>query len=178
MSIDLQKLEDDEIMALLKIDLQKEDFDKALIKTKYIKKPDQEAISLIAKVYAQIGLFEKSRKYYEQFLKKDTGAVNERFQLGMVLHDSGDVQGAYQEWNNVLESEPTHPPTLFYKGLTLANEGKLAEAQQIITLLLQTAASDNLYFGRAKNLLDNMTRQETNPTPLLTGTENEYKSIN
>jgi len=182
MSLDFQKLDDEELLALIKIDLQKEDLDKALVKSKYIKKPNSEAISIIAKIYAQIGLFDKAKNYYQDFLKKDKGAITERFQLGMVLHDSGDVEAAYSEWEEVLKQEPTHPPTLFYKGLTLANEGKTAEAQQTLAILLQSAPSDNLYFGRAKNLIDNISKRAAdignNPKLAATGSEDAYKSIN
>ena len=183
MSTDYKILDDEELIALIKIDLGKELLDTALIKSKFLsKKPvTTEGVALTAKIYAQLGLFDKAKACYQAYLKIDGDAITERFQLGMVLFDKGESEEAFKEWESILEKEPAHPPTLFYKGLSLANQKKTTEAQKCLTILLQSAPSDNLYFGRAKELLDNISKQAelSGPKNAIAGAPNDaYRTIN
>ncbi|MDH5325976.1 MAG: tetratricopeptide repeat protein [Gammaproteobacteria bacterium] len=151
-----KQLDDDELVALARIDMDKGDIEKAIIKIKCVlnrNSEDMEAVGTLGKIYAQIGLFEKSKAYMKQYLDLQPGAVTETFQYGMVHFDSGDKDQALQIWEQLLDSQPTHPPTLFYKGLALAQNNNVADARQTLGILLQSAAADNLYFGKAKELL-------------------------
>ena len=82
----------------------------------------------------------------------------ESFQLGMTYFDSGESEQALGIWDKILKVEPVHPPTLFYKGLALAQSGQNADAEQSLNTLLQSASAENLYFGKAKELLDAMSK--------------------
>jgi tetratricopeptide (TPR) repeat protein len=146
----------DELMALVKLDIEKGEIEKALLKIKEIladKNPPVEAYAIAARTYAQLGLFERAKDNFKAYLKANPEATIEAFQLGMVHFDSGENEAALSMWDAILKKEPVHPPALFYRGLLLAQTGKLADAKQSLDTLLKSAAVDNLYFGRAKELL-------------------------
>lgn len=149
-------LDVDELLALVKLDLEKGEIEKALIKLKEIvahKKPPMEAYSVLARTYAQLGLFERAKENFKIYLKANPDATVESFQLGMSHFDSGEREQALAIWDQILEKEPVHPPALYYRGLAFAQLGKLADAEQALDTLLKSAAADNLYFGRARELL-------------------------
>ena len=148
--------DDDELLALAKHDLDKGEVESALFKLKQVLVSDEpldEARTMAARIYAQLGLFERAQGLYEEYIAKNPGAVLESFQLGMTFFDMGRVEEALSHWDKVLDKEPVHPPSLFYKGLVLAQLGKVADAKQSLDTLLKSAPADNLYFGRARELL-------------------------
>ena len=157
----LHSFDNEELMALARFDLDQGRVDQALAKIKKILQTDAgnaDTLSMGGKVYAQLRLFDKAKNCFKQFLEIKPDEVLERFQLGMVHFDSGDREGALAIWNELLEKQPTHPPALFYKGLVLAQQNKEADAKQCLSILLQSAPADNLYFGRAKELLQALDR--------------------
>lgn len=150
------ELDSAELLALARLAIERNDIESALIKLKKViaaSEPPIEAVSMAARVYAQLGLFERAEKLYEQYLDKHPDAVVERFQLGMTRFDSGKPAQALETWERVLKEQPVHPPALFYKSLALAQSGKTGEAKQILDGLLKSIPADNLYFGRGKELL-------------------------
>ena len=152
----LGELDSEELLALAKIDLDQGRMDQALIKMKHILNADKgngEALSMAGKVYAQLGLFEKAKNCFKQYLEIAPESIVDQFQYGMVHFDSGGRDTALSIWNELLAKQPTHPPSLFYKGLLLAQNNNMADARATLSILLQSAPADNLYFGRAKELL-------------------------
>lgn len=150
------ELDADELLALVKLDLEKGEIEKALIKLKGVlahKNPPVEAYAILARTYAQLGLFERAKDNFKIYLKANPDATVESFQLGMTHYDSGESEQALAIWEQILKKEPIHPPALYYRGLALAQLGKLADAKQALDTLLKSAAADNLYFGRARELL-------------------------
>jgi tetratricopeptide (TPR) repeat protein len=146
----------DELLALVKYDIEKGEIEKALAKIKELlaeKKPPTEIYAIAARTYAQLGLFERAKENFKNYLKENPEATVETFQLGMAHFDCGEKDEALSIWEEVLKKEPVNPPALFYRGLALAQTGKIADAKQALDTLLKSAAADNLYFGRAKELL-------------------------
>lgn len=151
--------ETDELLALARLDLERGNVEQALAKVKTTLQedaPSLDAMSLAARIYAQLGLYERAQDWYKKIVEENPEAVLESFQLGMTYFDSGESEQALGIWDKILKVEPVHPPTLFYKGLALAQSGQNADAEQSLNTLLQSAPSENLYFGKAKELLDAM----------------------
>jgi len=155
----LGELDSEELLALARLDMEQNRIDQALIKLKHILSTDKgnsDALSMSGKVYAQLGLFDKSKNCFKQYLEINPESVIDKFQYGMVHFDNGDKDAALSIWNELLAKQPTHPPSLFYKGLLLAQTNNMADARATLSILLQSAPADNLYFGRAKELLQAM----------------------
>jgi tetratricopeptide (TPR) repeat protein len=106
-----------------------------------------------ARLYAQLGLFERAKDLFERYLKLEPNAINETFQLGMVHFDAGQTQEAKKLWDDLLEKFPTHPPSMFFRALIMARENEATAAAQLLERLLKSVPADNLYFERAKDLL-------------------------
>ncbi|ABC30805.1 tetratricopeptide repeat protein [Hahella chejuensis] len=157
--MDLSLFEGDELLALARLDVDAKRIDEALAKLKrayQLPEFPPEVESLLAKIYAQLDLLERASFHYESFLARETKAVLERFQYGMVQFEQGIKDRALQVWAEVLEDEPTHPPSLFYASLANVELGNENEARRLIDILLKSAPVDNLYFNRAKTLLQDL----------------------
>lgn len=148
--------DNDELLALARVALERNDVEGALGKLKKIinsANPSLDAIGLGAQIYGQLRLFEKAGKLYEKYLEVNPGAFIERFQLGMTRFDLGKQDEALKIWEMVLKDQPDYPPVIFYKSLALAQIGKTAEAVVGLNNLLKLIQADNIYFNRAKELL-------------------------
>lgn len=149
----------DELLALARMDMNRNQYDEALWKLKRVLQadaPPTEALSMAARLYAQLGLLERAQTLFNRYLEQDVDAVTETFQLGMTYLDAGKRSEATKVWEGLLQKHPTHPPALFYTGLVLAQTGDLSAARARLEQLLKTAPSDNLYFTRARDLLQEL----------------------
>jgi tetratricopeptide (TPR) repeat protein len=157
----LEKFDSDEIVALARLDMEQGRVEQALLKLKALlahASPPPEAISMAAKIYAQLGLFDRAKSLFERYLSIRPEAVEEEFQLGMVQLDKGESDQALQTWQGMLKRMPTFPPGLFYSAVVLNGQGKMADAIRHLDVLIKTAPADNLYFGRSKELLQSIER--------------------
>jgi len=146
----------DELLALARIEIEKGNLADALLKLKQVVANENvptEAYSITARLYAQLGLWDRAQKMFDKYLELEPKAVTETFQLGMVHFDAGRPADALAIWDNLLKNHPTHPPALFYRALILTKEGHAQQARQALEVLLKSAPADNLYFGRGKELL-------------------------
>lgn len=146
----------EELLALARLALENNQIESALQKLKKLvadADAPADSLALAARVYAQLRLFEKAAKLYESYLEKRPDALLERFQLGMTRFDAGNLAEALKVWEAVLKQQPDYPPALFYRSLALSYAGKTMEAKPILEALLKSIPADNLYFGRAKELL-------------------------
>lgn len=160
---DLSLFEADELLALAQIDLNDNKIDHALGKLKYAHHhtaqcPDV-VLALLAKIYAQLRLFDRAKPLFAEFLDQHPDAINERFQYGMVHLDSGEPEKSIEIWSAVIQQSPTHPPCLYFSAIARLELNQPNEAKRLLDILLQTAPVDNLYFGRAKELLANFDRK-------------------
>ncbi|MCG8671035.1 MAG: tetratricopeptide repeat protein [Pseudomonadales bacterium] len=157
--MDLQKFDAEELIALSQLDLENNNVAGALEKIKaaldYQDCPVV-ANALAAKIYAQLKLHHKAKPLFATFLEANPNAVTERFQLGMVNLESGEQQTALEIWGNILEVEPTHAPSLYFSAIANLELNNRDDAERHLNVLLQSAPSDNLYFGKGKELLDDL----------------------
>ncbi|HLQ25318.1 MAG TPA: tetratricopeptide repeat protein [Acidiferrobacterales bacterium] len=151
-----EAFDNEELIALARLDIERGEFEEALWKLKQVlveSTPPAEALSMAGRLYAQLGLRDRAKPLFQRYLELEPHAVNETFQLGMVHFDAGQPQEAKKIWGQLLKNHPAHPPGLFYQALVLTQEGQAAQAKQLLDSLLKSAPADNLYFGRAKELL-------------------------
>lgn len=148
--------EADELLALARLDIERGALEEALRKLKQLtalKEPLADAFSLTGRLYAQLGLWDRAKREFQRYLEKEPNAVTEAFELGMVNFDAGHREEAKRIWDGLLQKHALHPPALFYRALLSADQGEATEAKQRLELLLKSVAADNLYFGRAKELM-------------------------
>ncbi len=165
----LEEFESDELTALARLDIEQGRVEQGLAKLKAILRQASvppEAVSMAARLYAQLGLFDRALPLFEHYLSIRPGAVEETFQLGMVLLDKGNDRQALETWEGLLREQPTFPPGLFYCAMVLRREGKIAEARRNLDVLLQTAPADNLYCERGRELLQVIEREVIQPSSL------------
>jgi len=161
-AVKTEDLDKEELLALARLDIERGDLEATLLKLKRVlseASPPEEALAMAGRVYAQLGLRERAKDLFERYLDQRPNAINETFQLGMVHFESGQATQAKKIWEGLLKTAPTHPPALYYHGLLLAQEGQIPQAKQSLDALLKSAAADNLYFGRAKELLQALETQ-------------------
>lgn len=155
------EFDNDELLAFAKQDISKGDNEQALLKIKKVlasKKPDDEAYSMAAKIYAQLQLHERAQEMFQKYLKNNPEATVENFQLGMTYFDSGNRGEALKIWSGILQKSPTNPPALFYTALASGQEGDTTAAKQALDTLLKSVPADNLYFNQGKQLLSAIER--------------------
>jgi tetratricopeptide (TPR) repeat protein len=151
----------EELTALARLDIEQGRVEQGLGKLKSIlanPSAPAPALSMAARLYAQLGLFERAETLFVKYVSMVPGALEEQFQLGMVRLDKGDSAGALETWEALLKQQPTFPPALFYCAVVQNKLGKIADARRNVDVLLQTAPTDNLYYGRGKELLQAMGR--------------------
>lgn len=148
-------LDNDELLALAKHAIEQSNFESALVKLKTITQSEDvivEAYLVLARLYATLKLFEKSRESYQQLLAQVPDSVLARFELGMTLFDTGAFSPAIDEWQSVLDQSQNHPPALFYSALAKANLGEINHAKSHLDTLLSSVSADNEYFQRGRDL--------------------------
>jgi len=149
-------LDNQELLALVRHHLQRNEIEGALVKVKQVLESDQppdEALVLAGRVYAQIGMFDRAQAHYQRYLEAHPEAAHEIFELGMTYAQQNRSAEALQEWTRALTLVPMHPPALFFSADMLARGGKPAEARRHLDVLLKSAAPDNMYVERAAKLL-------------------------
>jgi len=164
----------DELLALARIDVEKGNLSEALHKLKQVTAEETaptEAFSTTARLYAQLGLWDRAQKMFQKYLELEPKAMTETFQLGMVHSDAGRPAEALKIWDGLLKHNPTHPPALFYRALVLAQGGQVVPARQSLDVLLKSVPADNLYFGRGKELLQGLDTYPQSSTPAVQTTE-------
>ncbi len=163
----------EELIALAVNDLSREQIEPALAKLKLAISLDKKidvAQTLLAKIYAQLKLFDRAIYFFQLFLDQHPAAIQERFELGMVTLDNGQPAAALDIWAPLL-TDTNHPPAIFYSAVAYAELSEIAAARRQLDILLKSVAADNLYFSRGKELLsslDNLSAgSRTNPSTRL-----------
>jgi tetratricopeptide (TPR) repeat protein len=153
------RLDAEELLALARQDVSKERYDEALLKLKQAladsstREVPAEVLSELGRLNARLGLRVKARQAYQDFLVRAPDAVQERFELGLAFFEDKAVEPALKLWDEVLKRVPLHPPALFYSSLAHAQRGSFPEALSRSQALLAKVNSENLYYGRAKDLI-------------------------
>lgn len=155
--MDLSIFEQDELLALIREDMKKQDYVSALTKVKFILSRDRipvEVLALAGKIYATLGLFERAKLAFADYLQNSPNSFLELFQLGMVEKDMGNYDQAIQNWEAVLELQPNYPEALFYLGDLSIHMERLEEARTWLLRLLETAPDGSEFIPMADQLLN------------------------
>jgi tetratricopeptide (TPR) repeat protein len=146
----------DELLALALHDLEKERLEGALEKLKVAESKSgcpPLVYAELGRLYSKLKLFDRAKPMYQRYLQLQPAAVTELFQLGMAHFESGEAAEALDKWAEVLKLVPSYPPALFFTSFQYAKQGDLIEAHECCERALATVADDNLYYGRAKELM-------------------------
>jgi len=158
--VETSLLDSEELLALARLDFEKERFDQALVRLKQAAAGDgsqpAEISALLGATYARLRLWGRAREAFEAFLARHPDALNERFQLGMTYFDGGELDRALSTWQEVLRREPLHPPALYYSALSCARLGKLEPAMSFCETVVSSSAKDNLFHGRSRELAEQL----------------------
>jgi tetratricopeptide (TPR) repeat protein len=167
-------LDNEEASALVKWHMEQNQLDKALMMTKSLldgKTVDDEIQLLAARLYAQLRLFEKAQQLFNQYIDKNPTASHVKFQLGMTLFDSEKTEEAIQTWSSILAEQPYNPPALFYLALAYLKQDNKEDAIRKLQTILTNIPTENLYFGKAKDLISGLERD-----PSFRGAANKVNS--
>lgn len=118
-----------------------------------------DVLALAGKIYASIGMYERAKSMFLEFIHEVPEAFVERFQLGMVEADLGDTDEAERVWAAVIEEQPHYAPALFHLGQLLANKGELDRATEHLNTILEHAPDDSEYIAPADQLLTKLSLQ-------------------
>jgi tetratricopeptide (TPR) repeat protein len=149
----------DELVALARHHIDSNRLDLALEKLKLVlagNAPEPEAIAMTARLYAQLGLPRRAQELFQHYLALHPDAPTEQFQLAMAYFNDGQAEQAQVLWDAILERDPVHPPALYFSALHQARQGKAQDARRHLDVLLQSAASSNLYAERGRELLQSL----------------------
>jgi Tfp pilus assembly protein PilF len=154
----------EELIALAINDLSRDQIEASLAKLKLaisLDKKIDKAHSLLAKIYAQLKLFDRAIHFFQLYLDHHPSSTQERFELGMVTLDHGEPTSALAIWAPLL-IDTNHPPAIFYSAVAYAELDETAAARRQLDILLKSVAPDNLYFNRGKELLASLDNLSAN----------------
>ncbi|WP_051748801.1 tetratricopeptide repeat protein [Nevskia soli] len=153
------RLDAEELLALARQDLGKERYDEALLKLKQatadapIQEVPAQIFAELGRLNLRLGLRAKAKQAFQTYLARTPEAVQERFELGLAYFEENASEPALKLWEETLKRAPLHPPTLFYSSLANAQRGSFSAALQLSQTLLANVNAENLYHGRAKELV-------------------------
>ena len=167
-------LDNEELIALANWHMEQNQFDKALLTIKPLL--DIEGINtgiyvLAGRLYAQLGLFLQAESLFKQYLEDAPDDDQVIFQLGMTQFDANEPEEAINTWKQILSEQPHNPPALFYNALAQLRINNQEDAIIHLQTILTHVSTDNLYFGKAKDLIKDL---ELNPA--FRGTANKINS--
>lgn len=145
----------EETLALAREHFEQNRIEDALVRIKQLlneESPAPGVRELAARIYARLRLHGRAIALLRQCLEREPESLERQVELAMVYQDSGDLDTALRHWDAMLQRHPLMPPALFNAAWLLAQRRQFADAGRHIEVLLQTAAEDNLYVGKAREL--------------------------
>jgi len=155
-------LDTDELFALAQLDFEREDYQSALPKLKKLIKGQDFPVgvfSVLGRIYAILGLFNKAKISLETFLEHQPDAVPEHFEIGMIHRQLGDDDSAISVWDDVLEKAPHFPPVLYSKALYLLDCDLTEESLEQLNLIIETANPNDRHIEMANELISQISLQ-------------------
>ena len=151
----LDILELDELVILANLDLESNNLSDALVKLKlaHRKGGKGDLLPMLARLYARLGLFEKAKPLFAEYLQENPDALIEQFQYGMTYFDSNQLDEAHGVFELILDKEPNHPPAMFYSSLILSRQKKIDDATVKLENILARVDKENLFYQRAREQL-------------------------
>jgi tetratricopeptide (TPR) repeat protein len=168
METDMQ-FDKEETLALAREHFEQSRIEEALGRIKELLEDDVAvpgAWELAARIYTRLRLYGRAIALLQRCLELDPESLERQLELAMVYQDSGDLDTALNRWDALLERHPLMPPALFNAAWLLAQRKQFADASRHIEVLLQTAAEDNLYVGRARELQRSLSGTPSSPMRL------------
>jgi tetratricopeptide (TPR) repeat protein len=168
MGTDMQ-FDKEEILALAREHFEQNRVEDALGRVKQLLEDDVAvpgARELAARIYIRLRLYDRAIALLQQCLELDPESLERQLELAMVYQDSGDLDIALDCWDALLRRHPLMPPALFNAAWLLAQKKQFADASRHIEVLLQTAAEDNLYVGKARELQRTLSGRSSSPIRL------------
>lgn len=155
-----------------------EDYPRALELFKRIAQSDQVSINNFAhlgRVYAKLKLFDEAREALEVYVDQVPESYLERFQLGLVLMELGNLELSLEQWDNVLNLQPNFPPALYYKSVLCVMKQDYVSAKFLLEQLLETTEQSNLYHQFATELSEKVEQQSQGIPVSPIDTSNQYQ---
>lgn len=174
-----QQFDLEELVALAGFDIEQGQYEQALKKLKQVvteQSPPPAALAITARLYAQLGLFNKAQLLFQAYLRHHPHAELENFQLGMSFFEQNQIEKALHYWDIVLQHNPHYAPALFYKGLALSRQNRNADAIVILEHLIKQVPGDNLYFRQAKEILNALQSGRPTAATVIPFAKEVYKS--
>jgi tetratricopeptide (TPR) repeat protein len=104
--------------------------EKAFLEDQLTKKPGHPPVLLrLAEIERASGKTDEARKRLEEAVKADPDLLEARLELGRVLFEAGDVEGAIIQTRAIIERDPKNVDALYNLGAIFANQGKYPDAR-------------------------------------------------
>ena len=139
-----------------------EDYPQALKYFKQLAKSTQVSINNFAhlgRVYAKLKLYDEAREAFQVYVDQVPESYIERFQLGLVLMELGNLDLSLEQWDQVLDLQPNFPPALYYKSVLCVMKEDYVSAKFLLEELLETTEQSNLYHQFATELNEKVNQQ-------------------
>ncbi|MDO6685867.1 MULTISPECIES: tetratricopeptide repeat protein [unclassified Agarivorans] len=149
-------LESDELLALSRIAIEREDYEGALMKLKSILDEPEIPVgvyALLGRVYAALELFEKAIIAFDEYLIHRPEVVPEKFHLGAVYREMGENEKALQIWDEVLDKAPDFPPVLYNQALYYLEEKDEDGAIEKLNYIIENIDPEDNHVDMANRLL-------------------------
>ena len=127
--------------------------ERAALEEELRKKPGHPPILLrLAELERDAGRPAGAVSYLHQILDQDSKNEDARLELGRMLYDSGDIEGALKETKQLLADHPDQVDGLYNLGAIYANQNRLDLAREYWSKAVATAPTSDSG-GRAKDSL-------------------------
>ena len=160
--IDLSNFDSEELLALANLEIRSENYTAALCKLKVIKGRNEIPLgyfSAIGRVYASLGLLNRAKSAFVTFVEQTPEAFHEKFQLGMVEFEMGNLSEAQKIWGELVENHPLYSPALFYKAVIHLQNEELSEAKECLAAITENCGPQDEYYSRAQEQLSRINIQ-------------------
>lgn len=156
---DLSVLDNEELLALAKVAVERTDYEDALVKMKSLLKRDNfpaSVYALFGRTYAALELYTKAIESFNEFLHHYPEVIPERFHLGVVYRNMKNNEKALSVWNEVLELAPAFPPALYNKALLLLELDDEDGAIKQLNYIIENVGPEDEHVDMANHMLSSI----------------------
>lgn len=159
---DLEIFDQDELLAIATIAFDKQDLMTALPILKKLVTSEQcpvGSFSLLGRIYAILGLYERAMIAFNAYLEHRPEVVPEHFEIGLLHRELGNDNEALKVWDEVLEKAPGFPPALYSKAVYLRDYNLIDDALDLLNTLIETAPPEDRHVEMANQLISEISLQ-------------------
>lgn len=113
---------------------------------------DQVAMGMLASVYADLGMKDNARQYFDQMLAADPENPLVRYQRGVLDFEAGRLDSALEIWRPLLETEHDFMGH-FYSALALMQLGRLDGVRGLLDTARERMPSNHPFRQEVEKLL-------------------------